>query len=72
MDFFLVVVLEFVLDGEAVGVVKSSDHVQEVALEAGQVVYQSQSLTCTEAYVCCRLNVSEMGPHAGLETCAFM
>jgi len=39
VDFFLVVVFEFVFDGEAVGFVESGGYVQEVALEACEVVH---------------------------------
>jgi hypothetical protein len=40
MDLLLVVVFEFLLDGEAVRILEAGDHVQEVALEAGQVVHR--------------------------------
>jgi hypothetical protein len=40
MDLFLVVVLEFLLDSEAVRLIEASDYLQEVALEAGQVVHR--------------------------------
>jgi hypothetical protein len=41
MDLFLVVRFEFFLDREAVGFVLAGNRVQEVALEACQVVHQS-------------------------------
>jgi hypothetical protein len=38
VDLFLVVILEFVFDGEAFGFVEACDGVQEVALEVSQII----------------------------------
>jgi len=35
MNLLLVVVFEVLLDGETVGLIEASNHVQEVALETG-------------------------------------
>jgi len=40
VDLLLVVVLEFLLDREAVWLVLAGDHVQQVTLEACQVVHR--------------------------------
>ena len=41
VDLFFVVVFEVLLDCEAVGLVKASNYVQQVALEASQIIYRS-------------------------------
>ena len=39
MDLFFVVVLEYVLDRESVGVIKSGNYVQQIALKASEIVH---------------------------------
>lgn len=41
MDFFLTVIFELFFDCEAVRLVQTSDHVQQISLKSSQIVYKN-------------------------------